>query len=46
MDASNRGNEMLRKLGWSQGQGLGAKNEGRVEPLEAVVRGHRRGLGF
>ena len=41
----NVGSRMLRKLGWSPGQGLGASESGRLEPVEAVMRGRRTGLG-
>jgi hypothetical protein len=45
IEEDNVGNKMLRKLGWSPGQGLGSSKEGRTEPVEAVFRGNRTGLG-
>ena len=43
--SENIGNRMLMKMGWSPGLGLGVRNHGIVEPVEAVVRGSRKGLG-
>ena len=45
IEEDNVGNKMLRKLGWSPGQGLGSSKEGRTEPVEAIFRGNRTGLG-
>ncbi|KAF9583531.1 squalene synthetase-like protein, partial [Lunasporangiospora selenospora] len=41
----NVGHRMLAKMGWSPGVGLGASGEGITQPIEAVVRAKRRGLG-
>lgn len=41
----NIGNKMLRRLGWKPGEGLGSSPGGIVDPLTAVVRGKRTGLG-
>ncbi|CAG5124406.1 unnamed protein product, partial [Candidula unifasciata] len=30
----NVGSKLLQKMGWSQGQGLGKSNQGRVDPIE------------
>ena len=35
IDNSNLGHKMLAKMGWSEGQGLGAGNRGRVNPVNA-----------
>jgi RNA-binding protein 5/10 len=32
-DEENVGNKLLKKMGWSEGSGLGAGGEGRVEPM-------------
>ncbi|PJF16983.1 hypothetical protein PSACC_03212 [Paramicrosporidium saccamoebae] len=45
IEDDNIGNKMLRKLGWAPGQGLGSEKAGRTEPVEAVFRGNRVGLG-
>lgn len=45
IEETNVGNQMLRKLGWSPGQGLGSEKAGRTEPVSAVYRGNRAGLG-
>ncbi|KAG0093368.1 hypothetical protein BGZ93_007916 [Podila epicladia] len=41
----NKGHRMLAKMGWSPGVGLGATGEGITQPIEAVMRARRRGLG-
>jgi hypothetical protein len=45
IDVSNKGRQMLEKMGWAEGQGLGATNMGIAEPVQAVVRSQRSGLG-
>lgn len=45
IEEGNIGNRMLRKLGWSPGQGLGSAKSGRTDPVEAVYKGNRSGLG-
>ena len=32
-DETNVGNKLLKKMGWSEGAGLGAEGEGRAEPV-------------
>ncbi|KAI8891298.1 hypothetical protein K501DRAFT_204914 [Backusella circina FSU 941] len=44
INESNVGHRMLAAMGWKQGDALGAKNEGIVAPIEAVIR--RKGLGL
>ena len=41
------GPKMLMKHGWKPGEGIGAKNEGRAEPVEVEFRDPRKrgGLG-
>ncbi|KAG0022728.1 hypothetical protein BGZ81_008393 [Podila clonocystis] len=41
----NKGHRMLAKMGWSPGVGLGASGEGITQPIEAIMRARRRGLG-
>lgn len=41
----NVGFGMLEKMGWSEGTGLGAERDGRVEPLVGERRMRRAGLG-
>lgn len=42
---SNTGHQMLLALGW-KGGGLGKKNDGRDQPVAAVVKLNSKGLGF
>ena len=42
--ASNTGHQMLLLLGW-KGGGLGKKNDGRDQPIAAVVKLNSKGLG-
>lgn len=32
-DENNIGNKLLKKMGWSEGSGLGLSGEGRVDPM-------------
>jgi hypothetical protein len=43
--ATSKGADMLAKLGWKEGEGLGAQGEGRTTAIETDVRTHRAGLG-
>ncbi|KAI8599572.1 G-patch domain-containing protein, partial [Dissophora ornata] len=45
ISGENLGHRMLTKMGWSPGVGLGAAGEGITQPIEAIVRAKRRGLG-
>ena len=48
ISSENVGHKMLRMMGWKPGQGLGVEGgdrEGIVDPIAAIVRGKRRGLG-
>jgi len=36
IDSSNKGRQMLEKLGWTTGQGLGRSNTGIVEPVNSI----------
>ena len=44
--AENVGNQLMRKLGWVPGEGLGAQNnKGILQPVAHVVKTSRAGLG-
>jgi len=47
LDENNRGHQLLMKLGWAPGNGLGADGGGSLEPVAArlVVQASRKGLG-
>lgn len=44
-DESNIGRAMLMKLGWKIGTGLGVEGDGITEPITAVVKRDKSGLG-
>lgn len=44
-DESNVGNQLLAKMGWKTGTGLGAEGSGRVEPIKVQQFAERAGLG-
>ncbi|ORX36419.1 hypothetical protein BD324DRAFT_628787 [Kockovaella imperatae] len=44
-DESNRGNQLLAKMGWKSGVGLGTSGEGRVDPILVQQFESRAGLG-
>lgn len=48
LDASHRGHQLLMRLGWAPGDGLGAVGTGALEPLAAYLpmQTTRSGLGF
>ncbi|KAI8336608.1 hypothetical protein BC941DRAFT_427575 [Chlamydoabsidia padenii] len=43
--SNNLGHKMLAKMGWKEGDSLGANNDGITDPIQAVIRHKRRGLG-
>lgn len=43
--ADNIGHQMLMKLGWTKGTGLGSERRGISEPLAATFKGTKLGLG-
>jgi RNA-binding protein 5/10 len=45
VDETNKGNQLLAKMGWSTGTGLGKGNEGRVDPIAVQQFENRAGLG-
>ncbi|EFN73769.1 hypothetical protein EAG_02554, partial [Camponotus floridanus] len=36
---------MMKKMGYKPGKGLGKNDQGRVEPVETVIQRGRKGLG-
>lgn len=40
-DAANPGNQLLRRMGWSEGQGLGRSGTGIEDPIELAQRNDR-----
>ncbi|XP_016945417.3 RNA-binding protein 5-A isoform X1 [Drosophila suzukii] len=45
ISSSNVGSRLLQKMGWSEGQGLGRKNQGRTQIIEAEGHTNNVGLG-
>ncbi|KAF5444449.1 hypothetical protein F2P56_033580 [Juglans regia] len=45
IDSSNIGFLLLKKHGWKEGTGLGASEQGRLEPVQAYLKNNKRGLG-
>ncbi|XP_062159769.1 eukaryotic translation initiation factor 4G-like isoform X2 [Alnus glutinosa] len=45
IDSSNIGFQLLKKNGWKEGTGLGASEQGRLEPVQTYLKNNRRGLG-
>ncbi|KAH8350544.1 hypothetical protein KR067_006962, partial [Drosophila pandora] len=45
ISSSNVGSRLMQKMGWSEGQGLGRKNQGRTQIIEAEGRSNNVGLG-
>jgi len=44
--SANKGRRLLEKMGWSNGDALGAMdNKGRTEPIEHIVKRSKAGLG-
>lgn len=39
------GEKMLKRMGWSEGEGLGKEKKGEVEPLQVRKRKENLGLG-
>ena len=42
----NIGNKLLKKMGWTDGQGLGKSNQGRTQIIETERRVATAGLGM
>lgn len=45
LDETNKGHQLLRKMGWKEGQGLGARKRGIAQPIEAEQRMKGVGIG-
>lgn len=43
--SSNPGFQLLQKMGWTAGQGLGKKGQGRVDPVRLDANEFKMGLG-
>lgn len=43
--ADNVGRQLLQRMGWRTGQGLGARRQGRVDPVPVQGQPRRAGLG-
>lgn len=41
----SKGHQLLEKIGWIKGEGLGKDNDGIKEPLPIIIRKKRSGLG-
>jgi hypothetical protein len=47
IDESNVGNRLLRSMGWQGGSlGTGSTGEGIVDPIEAIFKNNKKGLGY
>jgi hypothetical protein len=44
--SSGKGNELLKKMGWKEGSGLGANCSGIVEPIDLVKPRGKSGIGY
>jgi len=42
----NKGNKMLKLMGWKEGEGLGKSSTGIVAPVDVTLRDTRAGLGM
>ncbi|KAH8413201.1 hypothetical protein KR009_008743 [Drosophila setifemur] len=45
ISSNNVGSRLMQKMGWSEGQGLGRKNQGRTQIIEAEGHSNNVGLG-
>jgi len=46
IDESNVGNRLLRSMGWTPGTPLGATGEGIVDPISAIIKHNKKGIGY
>ncbi|KAG9287349.1 hypothetical protein G9A89_023720 [Geosiphon pyriformis] len=45
LGSENKGNLLLQKMGWKEGQGLGRGGGGMINPIDVMTNEGRRGLG-
>ncbi|KAK6360763.1 hypothetical protein TWF730_006887 [Orbilia blumenaviensis] len=45
LSQGNKGYDMLAKMGWTTGTGLGSNRSGILDPVQAIVKNSRAGLG-
>ena len=43
--ADSVGHKLMEKMGWSKGMALGREGDGRLEPVEQIMRAGKAGLG-
>eukprot|EP01080_Neovahlkampfia_damariscottae_P005847 gene5847-9670_t len=46
IESSNIGNKMLKMMGYKEGEGLGKKSDGIVEPIKVEKKDNSKGIGF
>jgi hypothetical protein len=46
ISSGNKGSELLKKMGWKEGSGLGATSSGIVDPIDLVKPRGKSGLGY
>lgn len=46
IDGSNVGNRLLKKMGWTEGEGLGKDGDGILDPVQAEIRNSKAGIGM
>ena len=46
IESSNIGNKMLKMMGYKEGEGLGKKSDGIVEPIKVQMRDTTKGIGY
>ncbi len=46
IDETNIGNRLLKAMGWAPGSPLGINGEGIVNPIAAVIKHNKKGLGY
>lgn len=44
-DENKLGNKLMEKMGWETGQGLGAKQDGMLEPIQVKKKEDKKGIG-